>query len=136
MKNTEKSPSGFQLKITAPFAMETLIGYILLSGVLISMALIATGIIWNWLQTGRLTLEYPIIKTNLFGFMVSSIREVLAGILHPRLFVSLGIIALMLTPYTRVLASVLYFALAEHNIKYTLFTAFVLSVLTYSLFLG
>ena len=116
--------------------METLIGYILLGGVLISMALIATGIIWNWLQTGRLTLEYPIIKTNLFGFMVSSIREVLAGILHPRLFISLGIIALMLTPYTRVLASVLYFALAEHNIKYTLFTAFVLSVLTYSLFLG
>lgn len=136
MKKSARVPSGFQPKTTARFDMETLIGFILLGGVLISMALIATGIIWNWLQTGRLTLEYPIIKTNLFGFMVSSIRQVLAGILHPRLFVSLGIIALMLTPYTRVLASVLYFALAEHNIKYTLFTAFVLSVLTYSLFLG
>ncbi len=136
MKKSAQASSGFQPKTTAPFAMETPISYILLGGVLISMALIATGIIWNWLQTGRLTLEYPIIKTNLFGFMVSSIRQVLSGILHPRLFVNLGIIALMLTPYTRVLASVLYFALAEHNIKYTLFTAFVLSVLTYSLFLG
>jgi hypothetical protein len=34
-----------------------------------------------------------------------------------------------------VLASLLFFAFAEHNWKYTLFTGFVLAVLTYSLFL-
>ena len=42
---------------------------------------------------------------------------------------------LLLTPYVRVLASMLYFALVERNLKYSVFTAFVLLVLTYSLFL-
>jgi hypothetical protein len=35
----------------------------------------------------------------------------------------------------RVLASMLYFLLAARNWKYTVFTAFVLTILTYSLFL-
>ena len=38
-------------------------------------------------------------------------------------------------PQVRVLASMLYFAFVERNGKYTLFTGFVFSVLTYSLFL-
>jgi uncharacterized membrane protein len=42
----------------------------------------------------------------------------------------------MLTPYVRVLASMLYFVLVERNVKYGLFTGFVLAVLTYSLFAG
>ena len=42
---------------------------------------------------------------------------------------------LLLTPLVRVLASLLFFALAERNWKYALFTGFVLAVLTYSLFL-
>ena len=58
-----------------------------------------------------------------------------AGQLQPRLLINLGIALLMLTPYVRVLASTFYFALAERNPKYTLFTGFVLAVLTYSLFL-
>jgi uncharacterized membrane protein len=41
----------------------------------------------------------------------------------------------MLTPYIRVLASLLYFAFVERNRKYTVFTGFVFAVLTYSLFL-
>ena len=43
---------------------------------------------------------------------------------------------LLLTPYVRVLASLLYFAFAARNWKYALFTGFVLAVLSYSLFLG
>jgi uncharacterized membrane protein len=54
---------------------------------------------------------------------------------RPRLLISLGIVALLLTPYLRVLASMLFFAVVEHNWKYTAFTAFVLIVLTYSLVL-
>jgi Kef-type K+ transport system membrane component KefB len=42
---------------------------------------------------------------------------------------------LMLTPFFRVAASVFYFMIALKNWKYTLFTGFVLAVLTYSLFL-
>jgi uncharacterized membrane protein len=52
---------------------------------------------------------------------------------RPRLLVNLGIAVLMLTPYVRVLASMLYFMLVERNLKYGLFTAFVLAMLTYSL---
>jgi len=44
----------------------------------------------------------------------------------------LGIVVLMLTPYVRVLASVLYFGLVR-NPKYLLITFFVLIVLTASL---
>jgi uncharacterized membrane protein len=55
--------------------------------------------------------------------------------LRPRVLINMGIAVLMLTPFVRVLASVFYFALVERNWKYTLFTGFVLCVLTYSLFL-
>jgi len=72
---------------------------------------------------------------NLFEFLVKDIRQVADEDFRPRLLVNLGLAALMLTPYARVLASMLYFAFAEHNWKYTFFTGFVLSVLTYSLFL-
>ena len=72
---------------------------------------------------------------NFFEFVLSDLRSVFTDTLRPRLFLNLGIAALMLTPYVRVLASMVYFAVAERNWKYTLFTAFVFSVLTYSLFL-
>jgi uncharacterized membrane protein len=59
----------------------------------------------------------------------------ISGDIRSRLFINSGIVVLLLTPYVRVLASMLYFAAVEHNLKYTLFTGFVFSVLTYSLFL-
>ena len=46
-----------------------------------------------------------------------------------------GIYVLLATPYVRVLASFLFFAFKERNIKYTIFTGLVLAVLTYSLLL-
>jgi uncharacterized membrane protein len=45
---------------------------------------------------------------------------------------TLGITTLILTPFARVVASVLYFVW-KRNIKYTLITIFVLTVLTISL---
>ncbi len=118
-----------------PFDMEVLIGYVLLIGVVLSMILIAFGLAWRWLSTGNLTLDYSISGVNLFGFVMQDQSLLFQGAFRPRLFVNLGIAVLMLTPFVRVLASVLYFAIAAHNWKYTVFTAFVLSVLTYSLFL-
>ncbi len=117
------------------FDMEGLVGYILLIGVLLSMVLIAIGVVYYWLTTGRLGIVYSISGMNLFGFVLAEIRQMIAGAFRPRLFVNLGIVVLMLTPYIRVFASMLYFAFVEHNLKYTLFTAFVFSVLSYSLFL-
>jgi uncharacterized membrane protein len=53
----------------------------------------------------------------------------------PHLLTNLGIATLVFTPYVRALASMFYFVFVERNRTYTLFTGFVLTVLTYSLFL-
>ncbi|MHB9013342.1 MAG: DUF1634 domain-containing protein [Ignavibacteriaceae bacterium] len=120
---------------TTGFDMEALVGYILLIGVLFSMALIAIGVVWHWLATGQIGLQYSMSGMNLFDFVLADMRQIFSGAFRPRLFVNLGIAALMLTPYVRVFASMFFFAFVERNPKYTIFTAFVFSVLTYSLFL-
>jgi len=115
--------------------MDAVIGFVLLGGVVLSVVLVVAGLAWRWIATGHLGVEYTISKTNLFEFVVAGVRQTASGEMRPRLLVSLGIAALMLTPYMRVLASLLFFALVEHNWKYVAFTGFVLAVLTYSLFL-
>jgi uncharacterized membrane protein len=115
--------------------MNVLVGYVLLGGVAISVALIVAGLAWHWIKTGNPTVQYQIPKMNLFEFVTTEARDLADGQLRPRLLVSLGIAALLLTPYLRVLVSLAFFAFAERNWKYALFTAFVLTVLTYSLFL-
>jgi len=119
-----------------PLDMEALIGSILLTGVLLSVAFLLAGLLWHWMTTGDPEFHYTLQGTNLFEFWVSDIRQVTTGAFQPRLFVNIGIGLLMLTPYVRVLASLLYFLFIEHNVKYTFFTGFVLAVLTYSLFLS
>lgn len=115
--------------------MDVLIGYVLLTGVLLSAGLIVVGLAWHWARTGHLGAEFRIARLNLFEFARAEIHQVEIGAYRPRLLMSLGIVTLLLTPYVRVLASLLFFLLVERNWKYTLFTGFVLSVLTYSLFL-
>jgi uncharacterized membrane protein len=115
--------------------MDALVGYVLLIGVVLSVALVAAGLVWRWLRTGQVGIEYQLAPQNLAEFLAGEIRHVVGGEFRPRLLVSLGITTLLLTPYLRVLASLLFFTLAEHNWKYSAFTGFVLAVLTYSLFL-
>ncbi len=115
--------------------MEVLVGYILLGGVLASVTLLGAGLIWRWAATGSVEFDYSLHGMNVFEFLRADLRQVASGAVRPRLLVNLGIAALLLTPYLRVLASMVFFAAVERNPKYTLFTAFVFSVLTYSLFL-
>jgi uncharacterized membrane protein len=115
--------------------MELLVGYILQVGVLLSMILIAVGVVWRWFNTGTVGFDYTISGMNFFEFVLTDIQQMAAGTFRPRLFANLGIATLMLTPYVRVLASMLYFGFVERNRKYTIFTGFVFVVLTYSLFL-
>jgi uncharacterized membrane protein len=115
--------------------IESLVGYILLVGVLVSLALLTAGLVWDRLDTGHLGFDYTVEGMNLFHFLLSAVGQAASGAFRPRLLVNLGIAVLMLTPYVRVMASMLYFAFVEHNRKYTIFTAVVFSVLTYSLFL-
>jgi uncharacterized membrane protein len=116
-------------------SMDTLVGYILLIGVLLSGLLIAAGSLWNWVIHHTLTTQFSIAGESYFSFLQSNLRQLFSGEVRPQLLISLGISTLMLTPYLRVAASVVYFAAAARNWKYTFFTLFVFSVLTYSLFL-
>jgi len=115
--------------------MDVLVGYILLCGVLLSVALIVAGLLWKYIQTGGVRLEYELAGMNLFQFVVSEIHLAALGQIRPRLLINMGIVVLMLTPFFRVLASVVYFLVVLKNWKYTAFTLFVLLVLTGSLFL-
>jgi len=64
--------------------------------------------------------------------VLGGIRRAATNDVGPRRLVNLGIGVLMLTPYLRVLTSLLYF-LASRDWKYSVFTSVVLLVLTYSM---
>jgi uncharacterized membrane protein len=115
--------------------MDSLVGYILLIGVLLSVTLIVIGTLWNWGLKGSLSLQFTIANENYFNFLRNDLAELFRGAIQPELLVSLGIGTLMFTPYLRVAASAVYFAFVAKNLKYTVFTLFVFTVLTYSLFL-
>ncbi len=115
-------------------AMETMVGYILQTGVVISAALLLAGYIWRFVSTGQMGFDYAISGMNLYEFVRAEAMQVTAGAIRPRLLVSLGIAVLLLTPLIRVMASMLFFAMVARNLKYTLFTFFVLAVLAHSLF--
>lgn len=114
--------------------MDALLGYLLLSGVALSMALIVAGLTWRFLRIGRFSLDHRLAGMNLFNFLLTEIRAAGSGQMSPRTLIDGGIAVLMLTPYLRVLASVVYFMVGLRNWKYSFFTAIVLGVLTFSLF--
>ena len=115
--------------------MDLMVGYLLLGGVGLSMALIVAGMFWHYLRTGQFWLDHQLAGMNLFQLLMQEIRLAATIQLRPRLLVDCGIVVLMFTPYLRVLASMVYFMAVEKNWKYSLFTAIVLGVLTFSLFL-
>jgi uncharacterized membrane protein len=115
--------------------MDAIVGTLLLAGVLTSLALIIAGLTWHRLATGHSALDETLAGHDVVELLGADLRALVQGAVRPRLLISLGIVALLLTPYLRVLASMLFFAFVEHNWKYTAFTAFVLLVLTYSLVL-
>lgn len=129
------SPTAESVQEWRQLEMDVLVGYILLGGVLLSMALIVAGLLWKYIQSGGVRLEYELAGMNLFQFVVSELHLAALGRIRPRLLINMGIVVLMLTPFFRVLASVVYFLVVLKNWKYTVFTLFVLLVLTGSLFL-
>jgi uncharacterized membrane protein len=68
---------------------------------------------------------------NFFAFILSQFQH-LFGSQSAVMFMTLGLIILILTPYIRAISSVIYFAW-EKNRNYVLITLFVLIVLTLSL---
>lgn len=128
MHDSKASPAGQE-------KMDRLVGYLLLGGVALSMALIVVGLIWRFVRIGHFSLDHQLAGMNLFQFLLTEIRSATTGNLSPRTLVDGGIAILMLTPYLRVFASMIYFMVGLRNWKYTLFTGIVLGVLTFSLFI-
>lgn len=115
--------------------LETGISYLLIAGVIVSLVLEIVGIIILYHSSGHLAISQDkdmfLQGHDFFSFIYQQFQgKHAAG--SAALFMTAGIIVLILTPYIRVIASVIYFGW-EKNIKYILITLFVLVVVTISL---
>jgi uncharacterized membrane protein len=115
--------------------LETAISYLLIVGVIVSLVLELVGIVLLYRSYGNLAISQDpslfIRGRDFFSFIYQQLagsHQAGAGIF----FMTAGIIVLILTPYVRLVASVVYFAL-EKNTKYVVITLFVLIVVTLSL---
>lgn len=117
--------------------LEIAISYLLIIGVIISLFLEVIGLIVFYESYGHLNISEEgsmfVQGHNFFSFLYELFQEgyVQEGSI---LLMIVGVVILILTPYARVIASVLFFA-RQRNIKYVLITFFTLVVLTISLIL-
>ena len=121
--------------MNAESKFERIIGCILISGVVISLFLEVIGIILYYRSYGQFKILEDravfIHGKNFFYFFVELIQG--EHIREKALWLmTLGIAILILTPYVRVILSVVHFS-REKNLKYVLITLFVLALLTMSL---
>ncbi len=111
------------------------LSYILIGGVALSFITEVIGLVLYYAQTGGLEVDFSsqwqLTGSNFFSYVIGLFSNLNSGATATRVM-AVGIIILMLTPYVRVLASAVHFGTAR-NLKYLLFTVFVLTVLTLSL---
>jgi uncharacterized membrane protein len=112
--------------------MEEAIGWVLLIGVASAAGLILVALVWQWIVSGSPSLVFQFQGHSLIEVLVGAPGG--AGEPIAQVLARLGLGLLILTPYVRVLTSVIFFAVAEHDWKYVGFTTFVAAVVTWSLF--
>ncbi len=112
--------------------VDAVIGGVLLVGTVASVTLVTAGLAWHWVTHGDFSFDYTIAATTVRDFLAADLTQVV-GATRPRALVNLGLGVLLLTPYVRVLASLVYFATIAHDWKYTAFTGFVFATLTWAL---
>jgi uncharacterized membrane protein len=111
--------------------LELMVSLVLIGGVVLSLGVLVLALAGYSLRFGQEIImddEYRVAAENFFAYVFSLQRYsfTATGLL------AAGVVILMLTPYVRVLTSLVYFA-SEKDLKYVLITAFVLAVLTVSL---
>jgi hypothetical protein len=100
-----------------------------------SAALLSTGLLWKWASTGNLRFEALAAAPSLPRLLGDELLgETAAGRLRPHLLVDLGLTALVLTPYLRIVAAVALFAKARQRSQ-AIAGGLLLVVLTWVLFL-
>jgi uncharacterized membrane protein len=115
--------------------LETAISYLLVGGVVTSLFLEIIGMASFYYSYGHLHImekKALFIRGENFFRLIYGLLEGNGGQKGAVFLMTLGITILILTPYVRVILSVLFFAWRK-NIKYMLITIVVLMVLTTSL---
>ena len=115
--------------------MEHLVGAILGSGTVLSFGLVIAGLMLRAAIGGPVGIEEPLYGTNVLQFILADLHR-LSPQLWPVVLTHLGVAVLLVSPYVRVLVSLLSFAFLERSWSHTLLTGSVLTLLTYILFLG
>lgn len=128
------------VKARDPYALEDLVGGVLLIGVLTSAAIIAVGLLLLIpAGTGkRLLLEQLMSEHEVFiAELPTSLGSILAGALRgrPMAIIELGLTLLILTPILRVALSAVFFTLHRDR-RYALISATVLALLILGFVLG
>ncbi len=115
--------------------LETIISYLLITGVIASLVVLAIGIVMLAFSANGLAISQNAVMFihghDFFSFIYDQFQGKHADG-TAILFITIGIIVLVLTPYLRVVASLAYFAWRK-NAKYVVITLFVLVVVTLSL---
>ncbi len=115
--------------------LETIISVLLIAGVVVSVMFEVIGIVLYFGAYGNLDVSSsPVVHINgenFFAFVIEKVENLFVQE-NALLFMTLGIIVLVLTPYIRAITSCIYFGW-EKNWKYVAITLFVLVVLTVSL---
>lgn len=114
-------------------SVETILGNLLKTGVIIAGSVVIIGAILFLVRHGFEIPSYHIFKPDIFHF--SDFRDLIKGIVTFRSasIMELGILLLIATPVLRVLFSVFAFVY-EKDYMYTVFTVIVFLVLIFSLF--
>ncbi|HEX3580447.1 MAG TPA: DUF1634 domain-containing protein [Thermoanaerobaculia bacterium] len=119
--------------------IENLISITLRTGVLVSIAVILSGVIFTFAHHPAYFSSRPALGELIDAreHFTSSITGVAQGVraLHGQAIVMLGILLLIATPIVRVAISTFLFA-AEHDRRYVVITATVLVLLLISLMTG
>jgi uncharacterized membrane protein len=115
--------------------LETGISYLLMTGVIVSLVLEVVGVAMFYYTNHSLAVsqsETAFIHGNdFFTFIFQQFRGEHSQGIGLQLM-TIGIIVLIITPFIRLVTSVVYFGWAK-NLKYVLITLFVLVVITLSL---
>lgn len=123
-------------RILSEEKLELAISYILIIGVIASVAMEAIGIFSYYYINRDLSItfqpQYALKGADFFSYSGVTLQSLIQGNWTPFQILALGLVLLMITPYMRVVASVVYFGLVR-NVKYLFITAFVLAILTASL---